>query len=288
MYLNKSKLKNSSKALGVGDRTLFFRFFYFMKINIILKIFIIFNAMQLIPNCTFAQNNPKDTAINTPLLGFSYAFQFPGGNLKERFGYNSSIGIHFLNKTKKNWIWGLDWTFTFSPQSQVKEPLSLFDSINTSNGNLVDANGEYAVLLFYERGWTSTFKFGKLFPVGSQNKNSGICLLTGLGYMQHKIRIEDKFNRAPQISKEYKKGYDRLSSGLMLSQFVGYMFLGNNKLLNFYAGFEIMAGFTKNRRSFNFDTMEQDTKQRLDLYYGPRIGFILPLYKRLPNDYYYN
>ena len=222
------------------------------------------------------------------MIGLSYAFQIPKGDLKNRFGFNSSTGIHFLNKTKKNWIWGVDWTFTFSPQSQVKESLALFDSINTTNGNVVDANGEYATLLFYERGWTSTLKFGKLFPIWGQNKNSGICLLTGLGYMQHKIRIEDKFNRTPQLNKEYRKGYDRLSSGLMLSQFVGYLYLGNSRLLNFYAGFEVMAGFTKNRRSFNFDTMEQDTKQRIDIYLGPRLGFILPLYKKMPNDFYYD
>jgi len=256
-----------------------------VRFNLFLKLFTLLSAFA---NYSKAQVTPKDSIINAPLLGLSYAFQLPEGDLKSRFGTNSSIGVHFLNKTKKNWIWGVDWTFTFSSQSQVKEPMMLFDSINTANGNVVDANGEYATLLFYERGWTSAVKFGKLFPIWGQNKNSGICLLTGVGYMQHKIRIEDKFNRTPQLTKEYRKGYDRLTSGLMLSQFVGYLFLSNNRLLNFYAGFEIMAGFTKNRRSFNFDTMEQDAKQRLDMYYGPRIGFILPLYKRMPNDFYYN
>lgn len=235
-----------------------------------------------------AQINPKDSSINAPLICASFAFQLPEGDLKNRFGFNSSTGLHFLNKTKKNWIWGIDGTFTFSPQSQVKEVDNMFDSINTVYGNIVDANGEYATLLFYERGWTSTVKFGKLFPVWGQNKNSGICLITGLGYMQHKIRIEDKFNRTPQLSKAYRKGYDRYTNGLMVSEFIGYLFLGNNRLLNFYAGFEVMAGFTKNRRSFNFDTMEQDTKQRLDIYFGPRVGFVLPLYKRMPDEFYYN
>jgi hypothetical protein len=258
-----------------------------VRFNLFLKIFVILTIGNVFCYKALAQSNPRDSLVNAPLIGLSYAYQLPEGNLKERFGFNSSVGVHFLNKTKKNWIWGVDWTFTFSPQSQVKESGSLFDSINTSNGNVVDANGEYATLLFYERGWTSSVKFGKLFPVWGQNKNSGICLITGLGYMQHKIRIEDKFNRTPQLTKAYRKGYDRLSTGLMLSEFVGYLFLGNNRLLNFYAGFEVMAGFTKNRRSFNFDTMEQDTKQRLDIYYGPRIGFIIPLYKRMPDEYYF-
>ena len=221
------------------------------------------------------------------MVGISYAFQLPQGDLKNRFGFNSSAGIHFMNKTKKNWIWGIDWTFTFSPQSQVKEAVSLFDSINTENGNIIDANGEYTTILYYERGWTSSVKFGRLFPVLSPNKNSGFCLITGLGYMQHKIRIEDKYNRAPQLAKEYKKGYDKLSSGLMISEFIGYLFLGNNRFLNFYAGMEIMVGFTKSRRSFDFDLMMQDNRQRTDIYWGPRVGFILPLYKRLPDEFYY-
>jgi hypothetical protein len=258
-----------------------------VRFNLFFKIFIILAFYRVTQNKAYAQFNPKDSSINAPMIGLSYAFQLPEGDLKDRFGFNSSTGVHFLNKTKNNWIWGADWTFTFSPQSQVKESISLFDSINTSNGNVVDANGEYATLLFYERGWTSSIKFGKLFPVFGQNKNSGICLITGLGYMQHRIRIEDKFNRTPQLTKDYRKGYDRLSSGLMISQFVGYLFLGNNRLLNFFAGFEVMAGFTKNRRSFNFDTMEQDTRQRLDIYFGPRLGFIIPLYKRMPDEYYF-
>jgi len=258
-----------------------------VRVNSLLKLLIITPVLQVFSYKVNAQVSKNDTATNAPMIGLSYAFQLPEGNLKNRFGFNSSVGIHFLNKTKTNWIWGLDWTFTFSPQSQVKDTYSLFDSINTANGNVVDANGEYATLLFYERGWTSSAKFGKLFPLSAHNKNSGICILTGLGYMQHKIRIEDKFNRAPQLTKEYRKGYDKLSSGFMLSQFVGYLFLGNNRLLNFYAGFELMAGFTQSRRTFNFDTMEQDTQKRLDIYYGPRIGFILPLYKRLPDEFYY-
>ncbi len=249
---------------------------------------LLLTSLNLIGKDARAQFSLKDSTIRTPLIGVSYAFQFPAGDLKQRFGTNSSLGLHFFNKSSKNWIWGLDFTFTHAAQSQVLESQNLFDSIESRSGHVIDGNGEYASLLFYERGFTTTAKAGKIFPLWGQNQNSGICLLSGLGYMQHKIRIEDKYNRTPQLTKDYRKGYDRLSSGWMLSQFVGYMFLGSNRLLNFYAGFELMAGFTKNRRSYNFDTMEKETRQRIDIYYGPRIGFILPLYKRLPRDFYYN
>ncbi|MEO1715307.1 MAG: hypothetical protein AAFU60_18420, partial [Bacteroidota bacterium] len=48
--------------------------------------------------------------------------------------------------------------------------------------------------------------------------------------------------------------------------------------VNFYAGFEIMEGFTVNRRSFNFDTQMADTTPRLDILYGFRLGWTLPFY----------
>lgn len=46
----------------------------------------------------------------------------------------------------------------------------MFDSINTANGNVVDRNGEYANVLFFERGWTSTVKFGNFSPCGDKTK----------------------------------------------------------------------------------------------------------------------
>lgn len=230
----------------------------------------------------------KDSIVNAPMVAVSYSFQLPAGDLKNRFGFNSSGGIHFFNKTRKNWIFGVDWTFTFSPESQVKDRNTMFDSISTPEGNLIDLNGEYTALKTYERGWTGSFKFGKLFPVLSSNKNSGICIIGSVGYMQHKIKIVDTFNRTPQLAQAYRKGYDKLTSGIMVSEFIGYMYLSTNRLLNLYFGFEIMQGFTQSRRSFDYQLEKRDTQKRLDIYYGPRIGIILPLYKRLPNDFYYN
>ena len=261
------------------------RFNFILKLGLLCSFFLIGYSKT-----ATAQYNHRDSIVNAPMLGVSYAFQLPAGDLKKRFGYNSSAGFHFMNKTKKNWIFGVDYTFTFSPQSQVKETFSLFDSISSPSGNVIDANGEYSTILFYERGWTASVKFGKLIslPLPGQNKNSGVCFITSVGFMQHKIRIEDKYNRAPQLTKPYRKGYDRLTNGLMVSEFIGYLFLGNNRLLNFYGGVEVMAGFTQNRRTINFDTMQNDPTKRIDVYFGPRIGFILPLYKKEPNDFYYN
>ena len=57
-------------------------------------------------------------------------------------------------------------------------------------------------------------------------------------------------------------------------------------MANFYFGLECLQGFTQNRRSFDYDSMSQDTKKRLDILYGARIAWILPLYKKPPSEFY--
>ena len=86
---------------------------------------------------------------------------------------------------------------------------------------------------------------GYVFPVLSPNPNSGIIVSGGIGILQHKILIDFRDAQIPQLGEEYKKGYDRLSYGLALNQFVGYVFFGNKKLINFYAGVELTQAWTK-------------------------------------------
>ena len=106
--------------------------------------------------------------------------------------------------------------------------------------------------------------------------------------MQHKIRIENDENQAKQISGDYVKGYDRLTNGFALMQYVGYQYLSNRRLVNFNLGVELYEGFTQNRRSYNFDEMRKDDTKRKDYLFGIRFGWVIPLYKKVPNLYYVN
>lgn len=230
---------------------------------------------------TNAQVNIKDSIVFTPLISASYSYQWPGGDLVNRFGSNSSIGAAFMIKTKRNWIIGIDGNFIFG--NNVKEN-GILDNISTENGQIIDEYGTPIAIDFFERGFSTSFKFGKLFPLLGPNKNSGVVLIGSLGLLQHNIRIEGDF---PQIQDDYKKGYDRLTNGLALSEFIGYLYLGNKRTLNFYAGFEFTQAWTQNRRSYNFDTMEKDETKRIDVLSGFKIGWIIPLYKRVPEEYYY-
>jgi len=64
--------------------------------------------------------------------------------------------------------------------------------------------------------------------------------------------------------------------------------MGNKRLWNFYAGFEFMQAFTKNRRSFNADDMAPEAFKRLDMLNGFRFGWIVPLYGKTRSEFYYN
>jgi len=232
---------------------------------------------------SYAQRNVKDSTIFTSIISTNYSFQWPAADMADRFGYNNNIGGSFQIKTRSNLLFGFDGSFIFG--NQLKEN-GILDSIKTSAGFVIDINGKFADVRFYERGYSGVVKVGKIFPVFGPNPNSGILFSGGLGFIQHKIRIEDIGNASPPLTGDYKKGYDRLTNGLLLTQFLGYFYMGNRPFVNFFAGFEISEGFTQNRRSFNFDTMERDDKKRVDILFGPKAGFMLLLYRRSPQAYY--
>ncbi len=227
----------------------------------------------------------KDSLEKIPFFGFSYSFHLPSGDLSDRFGPSSSAGIGFHIKTKKNITLGFETGFIFG--NVVRED-NILDSVSANAGFIIDQNGQFATVRLFERGMTWTGNIGKLIPVIGPNPNSGILLSLGLGGMYHRIRIDDIGNRSPQLTGDYKKGYDRLTSGYTISEFIGYIHFGNKKKINFFAGIESFQSFTKSRRTYNFDTMEQDTRQRFDMLTGVRLGWMLPLYKKTAKEIYYH
>jgi hypothetical protein len=230
------------------------------------------------------QADTTDRPEAIPMIYPAYAFQWPGGDLADSFGPASNIGLGFLMKSHKNWLVGVDLNFIFGNKIRID---SLLQNLYTSDGYIIDQEGQYAEMGLYERGFYSSFKLGKVIPVFGSNKNSGLMLLFGGGYLQHKVRIEIKNNNVPQLDKTYRKGYDRLTDGFQVNQFIGYMHIGDSRLANFFAGVELVESWTKNRRSMNFDTRRRDDKERFDMLYGIKIGWIIPFIKRMPKDFYY-
>ena len=225
-----------------------------------------------------------DSAISVPIVGIHFGGQLPAGDLVKRFGPALNIGGAFMYKTNKNWLLGIESNYFFG--AKVKE--DVLSQLKSSSGSVVDNEGFPADLRVTERGLGVHFTFGRVFKFLSANPNSGLMCSVGAGYLQHKINLYDAQQKVAAIKGELRYGYDRLTNGVSCSQFLGYLFLSESRLLNFYFGFEAYQGFTKSVRKLNYDTGLTDTEPRLDLIYGFRFGWILPLYKKKPNDFYYN
>ncbi len=227
----------------------------------------------------------KDTVISCGAFSASYAFQLPGGDLAKRFGPNSNAGASAWYKTDRNFFYNVSWSYIFGQQLTST---TIFDSIATVDGFVIDREGKYADVRIFERGFTLGVNAGKLFPMLGPNPNCGLLTTVGLGWIQHKYRIYDNGARTPQLSKEYLKGYDRLTGGLAVTEFVGYWFMSNNRFVNFYAGIEATQGFTKSLRSWDYTLMKADTERRMDLLWGVRVGWVIPIYQGGGKEYYYN
>jgi len=228
-------------------------------------------------------NAQRDSAISYPLVTVHYGFQFPGGDMLQRFGPNSNMGVGFYYKTKHNIMCGVQWNYLFA--NQVKED-SLFKGVLTPEASIIDMDGKNGSYKIMERGHLFSLSLGYMFNT-HQNKNSGIVTMVSLIGMQHKIRVHNNTNNIPQINNEYKQGYDHLTNGLGVGVFLGYMFMSAKNYTNFYGGFDASVGFTKNRR-YNFNTSSVDNTLRYDILSGVRVGIILPLYsKNTDGKFYY-
>ena len=226
-----------------------------------------------------------DSSLAIPFIAVSYAVEFPSADLQDRFGTFSSVGGQFGIKFKSNVYVGIKAHYLFG--NKVKET-TILDSIKTSEGGVIEVGGELTSPLFDMSGYSIFLSGGYVIPVLSPNPNSGIMLSAGFGFLQHKIVIDYRDAQIPQLDEDYKKGYDRLSNGFALNQFIGYVYFGNRKLINFYAGIDLTQAWTKNRRGYNYDTRSYDNATHFDSMIGIRVGWMITLYRRAPEEYYYH
>jgi hypothetical protein len=233
------------------------------------------------------QRNVRDSVISTPWIALHYGLMAPGGDLATRYGTLNHLGAMAGYKTSKNWVWGLDGNFIFG--NQIRIP-GMFDHLVDSYGNITDENGEVAIVVVNMRGFNLNTMVGKVFPILSPNSNSGIYVHGGIGYLQHKARVETQDQVIPTLELNYRKGYDRYTTGINFHQFVGYAFMANQGFVNFYGGFYIQEGLTYNRREIFFDQPDIPVSkaQMLDLQYGFKLGWFIPIYQRKPKDYYFD
>lgn len=210
---------------------------------------------------------------NQPLIRLSYGADQPVGLLADRFGTNFRLGVEVGYITRSNITFGLSYQFRFG--SNVQE--DVLEQLRTPGGFVIGSNMQFSSVLLRERGHQIMGTMGYLFPFSGSTNRRGFLLELGAGYLEHRIRFVDESDAVVQLAGDFVKGYDRLTAGPSLTQRLGYLFMGDDRLLNFYFGLSATEAFTKSVRKFNYDTGLPDTDRRTDIFLGAEVTWLIPI-----------
>jgi len=227
----------------------------------------------------------KSKVKNNVISGnFTYSFHYPSRDLAVRFGPSLEIGIGTDYIThKKRYIFG--WTGTLLFGNDVKD--DVLDIIRNDNGDIVGTNQQVGIVSQKQRGFYTGFHIGKIFSF-SKNTMSGIRFTFGAGLLSHKIRLQDDLGTINLLKGDNIKGFDRLTNGFTLHQFLGYQHFGKSGLFNVFGGVEAYEGFTMSRRSFDNTLMRKDDYARRDILLGIKFGFMVKFnITENPEEIYY-
>ena len=229
---------------------------------------------------SFAQRFPEHDADAEPRnkgklisLHFSLGAHLPGGDMASRFGTSGAFGGGIEFMTDNSFFIGADIQAIYG--GNVKEdPLAI---LRTPDGYIIGNDRAIASVALRERGIYYGGSIGKLFPVKGTRK--GLRFSVGGGWMQHRIKLQDNRSVLTQITGDYGKGYDRLTGGFALNQFIGWQQLGDQRRSNWLIGLELMQGFTETRRDWDFNDKMKLSGSRLDLLIGIKAAWTLPFYQ---------
>lgn len=238
----------------------------------------------LLASCGLASNaQTQEYAEQGFLFTPHISYQIPLADMYDRFLNFRSVGISGYYKAQSGVTFGLEYDWYFG--NGINEG-GLFSEITASEQQIIDLDGHFSVVRTSIKGNYITANAGYLFNLNDE-KNSGILVMGGAGFMQHKIDIRSSQLKVPQINGEYEKGYDKLAYGLAIKQFVGYQYLSPKNQYHLRAGVEINQGFTKGRRTWDYNLNRPGTDKRFDGTIALKFGVIVPIYTKQADDEMY-
>ena len=245
--------------------------------------------------------------IPVAMFQVTYAFELPAFDTRDLYGISHNLGGSFVYKTASNWMFTANGNFLFG--NKVKgDRISIFgEGITTEHGEIIGGSGSMTELAVDQRGFFFQAEVGKLIPFGP-NPNSGFFVQAGAGYLRSRIRTdfqETMLNTPYVVEGDYQYGYDRMRGGPAFHFETGYLYLSDTRLLNLSVALEVTYARTRDLRDYDFRVFDgqpvgttnpkdpnynsQYHKPRYnDFYYGIRVSWYIPTYKRQPDAYYYN
>lgn len=208
--------------------------------------------------------------------------QFPVGALHDLFKVNGSVGTGVTVKTVSNWTFGIRGNYCFGGKMRNNEILDLLKDHNGYIYNSDGSNNKTDVENEMEgRYWYVGAGFGKIFAL-DRWKNSGIWLWADFGFAQHKVYLGSQVSdNVPLLQDNYRKAFDRRSSGFTMSQSIGYLFIRRVRVASFYVGLEFREMWTKPDRNYILGVgPTEGTPYRFSGLFGIKAAWLIPLYEK--------
>ena len=209
-----------------------------------------------------------------------YSYLSPNGDWARRYGVISSLGLGLGYKTLSNYTFNGHYNTLFG--NRINET-NMFDSLRGTSQELIDANGNYAIINYASRGAQVTFKFGKIIQLG-QNANNGLWLQAGYSYLRHFVKFEYQEDILPQIDGEMLKGYDRLTAGNGFIGSIGYHHISANNTVSYFISYNLSFHITRSLRGYNYTTRTFENQKRNDNLSTLSLGIILPIKPKSVNQ----
>jgi len=221
-------------------------------------------VFTLISICLFSQ----DDGMHNINLQSSFLYEFPGGDLVKRYGPISKFEF------KTEYLSNRNFAFYFKAGVRINQNVKedILASTRTSEGFVIGVNGFYADVFGRKRGYDLGLGWDKLVAIKSQFLRFGIAAT----YTTHWINFVDDSRSVPQIEGLSGHFYDRFVSGFGIEENLQFQYNTSSNRAGFLLGLQIGQAFTTEHR---YELLGEDAKKmRLDLYYGIKLTYLLPLY----------
>lgn len=261
-----------------------------------------------LPNAVAQENIHPDT-LQCPIVGFHAAMAAPLTSLSSATALDGSavphatmgdlykapwmdVGMDIAFKWRNGLFLNLEGSLIFS-NNNLRDRLRRMTDVYTSSQMIIGANGTDAVVTCYNRMLAAKLGIGKVFALSDKNPNSGPFARLDVGLMQNQtIFLLNQHVDAPQVNGDYAHLYDHQRRGFMLSQALGYWFIGNKSaILNFNVSFELTEVWNHSTRDYVIDDYipmhGPDNNNYFDLLYGIKLTWMFPITGKPAYDYYY-
>lgn len=251
-------------------------------------------VLSLLPWTVFGQTikpgkDYVDSAVTLVWTEVNMSFQVPVGGLHELFKVNGSVGTGFTVKTASNWTFGIRGNYCFGAAMRDN---SVLDNLRDHNGFIYNADGSNNKNDLDKeiegRYWYAAAGFGKVFAL-DRWKNSGIWVYADFGIAQHKVYMGSQVaDNVPMLHGNYKKAYDRRSTGFTMSQSIGYLFIRRIRVASFYVGLEFHEMWTKPDRNYIIGVgSTEGMKYKFSGLFGIKAAWLIPLYEKKKVETFY-